>query len=98
MCCAVRASEAALECLQGSGGICQESAPVSVFSKLPETRPISQRHGLPLHASNTSPTPLLNLPHDTPAGGVAYLDYIRQLAQRLDSDWEGVQADLEAIR
>jgi Zn-dependent M16 (insulinase) family peptidase len=31
-------------------------------------------------------------------GGVAYLDYIRQLAQRLDSDWEGVQADLEAIR
>lgn len=42
--------------------------------------------------------PLLNLPHDTTAGGVAYLDYIRQLAQRLDSDWEGVQADLEAIR
>ena len=32
------------------------------------------------------------------AGGVAYLDYIRQLAQRLEGDWEGVQADLEAIR
>lgn len=31
-------------------------------------------------------------------GGVAYLDYIRQLAQRLEGDWEGVQADLEAIR
>lgn len=31
-------------------------------------------------------------------GGIAYLDYVRALAQRLDSDWEGVQADLEAIR
>lgn len=31
-------------------------------------------------------------------GGVSYLDYIRGLVQRVDSDWEGVQADLEAIR
>ena len=31
-------------------------------------------------------------------GGVAYLDYIRQLAARVDGDWEGVQADLQAIR
>lgn len=31
-------------------------------------------------------------------GGVAYLDYIRQLAARVDADWEGVQADLNAIR
>ncbi len=31
-------------------------------------------------------------------GGVAYLDYIRNLANRLDSDWEGVQGDLEKIR
>ncbi|KAL4856502.1 Presequence protease 1 [Chlorella vulgaris] len=31
-------------------------------------------------------------------GGVAYLDFIRGLAARVESDWEGVQADLEAIR
>ena len=31
-------------------------------------------------------------------GGVSYLDYIRALVQRVDSDWQGVQADLEAIR
>jgi hypothetical protein len=31
-------------------------------------------------------------------GGVAYLDYIRNLANRLDSDWDGIKADLEKIR
>lgn len=31
-------------------------------------------------------------------GGVAYLDYIRGLVGRVESDWEGVQADLESIR
>ena len=31
-------------------------------------------------------------------GGLAYLDYIRALAKRVDSDWEGVKEDLEAIR
>ncbi|GAB4815027.1 hypothetical protein N2152v2_002073 [Parachlorella kessleri] len=31
-------------------------------------------------------------------GGIAYLDYIRNLANRLESDWEGVKADLEKIR
>lgn len=31
-------------------------------------------------------------------GGLSYLEYIRALAKRLESDWEGVQADLEAIR
>lgn len=31
-------------------------------------------------------------------GGLAYLDFIRGLAKRVDEDWEGVRADLEAIR
>ena len=31
-------------------------------------------------------------------GGLSYLESIRSLAQRVDSDWEGVQADLAAIR
>lgn len=31
-------------------------------------------------------------------GGISYLDYLRGLAQRVEGDWEGVQADLEAIR
>jgi len=31
-------------------------------------------------------------------GGIAYLEYVRELVKRVDSDWEGVQADLEAIR
>ncbi|KAK9805775.1 hypothetical protein WJX73_008308 [Symbiochloris irregularis] len=31
-------------------------------------------------------------------GGVSYLDYIRQLVPRINSDWDGVKADLEAIR
>jgi presequence protease len=31
-------------------------------------------------------------------GGVSYLDSIRQLVARVDSDWAGVQADLERIR
>lgn len=31
-------------------------------------------------------------------GGITYLDFIRGLVNRVDSDWEGVQADLEAIR
>lgn len=31
-------------------------------------------------------------------GGLAYLDYIRDLAGRLEADWEGVKADLERIR
>jgi len=31
-------------------------------------------------------------------GGLSYLEYIRTLAKRVESDWEGVQADLEAIR
>jgi len=30
--------------------------------------------------------------------GLAYLEHIRSLAARVDSDWPGVQADLEAIR
>lgn len=31
-------------------------------------------------------------------GGLSYLQSIRQLVQRVDSDWDSVQADLEAIR
>ncbi|PSC73335.1 presequence protease chloroplastic mitochondrial-like [Micractinium conductrix] len=31
-------------------------------------------------------------------GGISYLDFIRGLVQRVDADWEGVKADLEAIR
>ncbi|GBF88872.1 presequence protease [Raphidocelis subcapitata] len=31
-------------------------------------------------------------------GGLSYLEYIRGLAKRVESDWEGVQADLESIR
>ena len=31
-------------------------------------------------------------------GGLSYLQSIRKLAQRVDSDWEGVQADLNSIR
>ncbi len=31
-------------------------------------------------------------------GGLSYLESIRQLAQRVDSDWDSVQADLSSIR
>lgn len=31
-------------------------------------------------------------------GGIDYLDFVRTLTQRIDSDWAGVQADLEEIR
>ena len=31
-------------------------------------------------------------------GGVAYLEQIRKLVNRVETDWEGVQMDLEAIR
>lgn len=31
-------------------------------------------------------------------GGLSYLESIRQLAKRVDDDWEGVQADLQSIR
>ncbi len=31
-------------------------------------------------------------------GGLSYLQNIRKLAQRVDSDWEGVRADLHSIR
>lgn len=31
-------------------------------------------------------------------GGLSYLEYIRELSKRVESDWEGVAADLEAIR
>jgi len=31
-------------------------------------------------------------------GGLSYLEYVRGLAKRVESDWPGVQADLEAIR
>lgn len=31
-------------------------------------------------------------------GGLSYLEYIRGLAKRVESDWAGVQADLESIR
>ncbi|KAK9810180.1 hypothetical protein WJX72_006221 [[Myrmecia] bisecta] len=31
-------------------------------------------------------------------GGLSYLEFIRGLVQRVDSDWESVKADLEAIR
>ena len=31
-------------------------------------------------------------------GGVSYLEFIRGLVSRVESDWEGVQADLEQIR
>ena len=31
-------------------------------------------------------------------GGISYLDFIRRLVGRVESDWESVQADLEAIR
>lgn len=31
-------------------------------------------------------------------GGLSYLESIRQLAKRVDSNWEGVQADLQFIR
>ena len=28
-------------------------------------------------------------------GGLSYLNYVRDLSQRIDSDWEGIQQDLE---
>lgn len=28
-------------------------------------------------------------------GGLSYLNYVRELSQRIDSDWEGIQQDLE---
>lgn len=31
-------------------------------------------------------------------GGLSYLEYIRGLVKRVESDWDGVKADLEAIR
>ena len=31
-------------------------------------------------------------------GGLSYLEYIRELAKRVESNWEGVQSDLEKIR
>jgi hypothetical protein len=31
-------------------------------------------------------------------GGLSYLEFIRGLAKRVESDWAGVMADLEAIR
>ena len=31
-------------------------------------------------------------------GGLSYLEYVRTLAKRVEGDWAGVQADLEAIR
>ena len=31
-------------------------------------------------------------------GGYSYLEFIRSLADRVESDWDGVVADLEAIR
>ncbi|KAK9864580.1 hypothetical protein WJX84_000690 [Apatococcus fuscideae] len=31
-------------------------------------------------------------------GGLSYLNYVRDLSQRIDSDWEGIQQDLETIR
>eukprot|EP00775_Hariotina_reticulata_P005466 gene5466-5701_t len=31
-------------------------------------------------------------------GGLSYLEYIRSLVKRVEEDWQGVQADLEAIR
>lgn len=31
-------------------------------------------------------------------GGVSYLEYIRALVGRVDSDWDGVKSDLESIR
>ena len=31
-------------------------------------------------------------------GGLSYLESIRQLAKRVDDDWEGVRADLQSIR
>ena len=31
-------------------------------------------------------------------GGLAYLEHMRSLVQRVDSDWPSVQADLESIR
>ncbi len=31
-------------------------------------------------------------------GGVAYLDHLRQLVNRVESDWDGVKKDLETIR
>lgn len=31
-------------------------------------------------------------------GGLSYLEHMRSLAKRVDSDWPAVQADLETIR
>lgn len=31
-------------------------------------------------------------------GGVSYLQYLRELARRVDADWPGVRADLERVR
>jgi len=31
-------------------------------------------------------------------GGLSYLEYVRGLAKRVEADWPGVHADLEAIR
>ena len=31
-------------------------------------------------------------------GGLSYLNYVRELSQRIDSDWEGIQQDLEVCQ
>lgn len=35
---------------------------------------------------------------DEQMGGLEYLFYVRELARRVDADWDGIKADLEAIR
>ena len=35
---------------------------------------------------------------DEQTGGLEYLHFIRDLAKRMDSDWDAIKADLEALR
>lgn len=52
------------------------------------------------------PTANSQLPFPTPnrlstnrqMGGLSYLEYVRGLAKRVESDWDGVRGDLLAIR
>jgi hypothetical protein len=58
------------------------------------------------HTLPSSPLPLdLPLPPTCPrswvreqTGGISYIDHLKELSKRVESDWEGVEAELKAIR
>ena len=57
-----------------------------------------------LQTPPTSPSTHPPTPHSVAGwvgelqGGISYFEYIRGLVARVDSDWDGIVADLEAIR